>query len=245
VVVLIDPDRDFAEDYRSGRDPDAGSSRLYEWHLALWSREVPELEPFDLTVVWDRRYTIRLATTDGRSFRLASDGLMQTWSAPGWRHRLSRPVVEEIAADRDDFERIASTIGGYLLWPLNRSGQVGQSINQTRGTTIAIADRFDLTLECIRRHYDEPDAVNPLGECLIRYGDFFALFGDFERYARFWLLEDLLTPDGGVRSFMTGEPIDEMRSVGVAETVEEYARFREGSIAFVEARNERIRQLGL
>jgi meromycolic acid enoyl-[acyl-carrier-protein] reductase len=55
----------------------------------------------------------------------------------------------------------------------------------------------------------------------------------------------LLTPDGGVRSFMTGEPIDEMRPVGVAETVEEYARFREGSIEFVEARNERIRQLGL
>ena len=83
----IDPDLDFADDYRNGRDPDRWSQRLYAWHQSLWSRDVPGVGPFDLEVVWSAGYTIRL-TTAGRSFRLASDGLMQTWSTPGWRRPL-------------------------------------------------------------------------------------------------------------------------------------------------------------
>lgn len=243
-MSTIDPDLDFAEDYRKGRDPDRWSQRLYDWQHLLWSRNVPGLKPLDLELVWSAGYTMRL-TVAGRSFRLASDGLMQTWSTPGWQRRFAPDLSEEIEADRSDFYRIASTIGGYILWPLNRPGQNGQSINQTRGRTRQIDDRFDLTLECIRRVYDEPDADNPLRECLVRYSDFFELFGDFETYVRIWLLDDQLTPDGGVRSFMTGERIDEFRAAGVAQTVEEYARFREGSIRFVRTRNQRIRQLAL
>lgn len=243
-MCTIDPDLDFAEDYRKGSDPDRWSQRLYDWQLLLWSRKVAGLKPFELEVVWSAGYTMRL-TTANRSLRLASDGLMQTWSTPGWRRRFAPEVFEEIEADRDDFYRIASTIGGYILWPLNGPGQSGQSINQTRGRTRQIDDRFDLTLECIRRAYDEPDADNPLSECLVRYSDFFELFGDFRTYVRFWLLDDQLTPDGGVRSFMTGERIDEFRPAGVAQSVEEYARFREGSIRFVRTRNQRIRELAL
>lgn len=244
-MARIDPDRDFADDYRANRDPDRFSGRLYEWHRALWSRSVTGVDPFGLEVVWAGGYTMHLTTSDCRVFRLASDGLMQTWSGPGWHWRFQSDLLDEILADRCDFYRTASTIGGYLLWPLNRPGHTGQSINQTRGTTIAIADRVDLTLECVRRHYLAPDAVNPLGECLNRYAAFFELFVDFETYVRFWLLDDLLTPDGGVRSFMTGEAIEEIRPVGVAQSIEEYGRFRAGSIAFVKARNDRIRQLGL
>jgi hypothetical protein len=243
-MSAIDPDFDFADDYRNGRDPDRWSQRLYDWQLLLWSRNVSGIKPFELEVVWSAGYTMRL-TADGRSFRLASDGLMQTWSTPGWRRRFAPEVSEEIEADRSDFFRIASTIGGYLLWPLNRPDQDGHSINQVRGRTREIDDRFDLTLECIRRAYDVPDAYNPLRECLDRYWDFFELFGDFETYVRFWLLDDQLTPDGGVRSFMTGKRIDEFRPVGVAQTVEEYVRFREGSIRFVLTRNQRIRELAL
>ena len=52
----------------------------------------------------------------------------------------------------------------------------------------SIRDRFDLTLECIRRHYlDEP---SPLSATLARYADFFGLFGDFAGYVR------LLPPAG-------------------------------------------------
>lgn len=48
------------------------------------------------------------------------------------------------------------------------------------------ADRFDLTLECIRRHY--LGQRSPLGETLARYRDFFALFEDFSGYVEFFMV---------------------------------------------------------
>ena len=52
---------------------------------------------------------------------------------------------------------------------------------------------MDLTLECIRRHY--LGQASPLSETLTRYGDFFALFGDFRDYVQFFLVNDLVTND--------------------------------------------------
>ena len=48
-----------------------------------------------------------------------------------------------------------------------------QSINQRRGTHHQIRDRIDLTLECIRRHYEGHDS--PLSLTLDHHSDFFAL----------------------------------------------------------------------
>ena len=141
---------------------------------------------------------------------------------------------------------MASTIGGYMIFPRNRVGQTGWTINQSRGMNSAIADRFDLTLECIRHHYSDPGAVNPLGDRLSYYSDFFALFGDFDTYVRFFLLEDLVTEGGGhVRSLVSGTPLTSFGAPGYAASAAEYAEYRSRSINFVLARNERIRQLGL
>jgi hypothetical protein len=162
------------------------------------------------------------------------------------RDRLAPDLVAEIAKDAGDFPPIASTIGGYILFPRNRVGQTGWTINQARGMHPAIADRFDLTLECIRRHYCDPTVDNPLGQRLAYYDDFFTLFGDFDTYVRFFLLDDLLTVDrGAVKSLMTGQPLLRFSAPAFAATVAEYAEYRRRSISFVTARNERIRQLGL
>jgi hypothetical protein len=60
------------------------------------------------------------------------------------------------------------------------------TINGARGFHPKIKDRFDLTVECIRRHYvDDP---SPLSDTLARYEDFFGLFGDFRGYVDFFLL---------------------------------------------------------
>jgi hypothetical protein len=125
--------------------------------------------------------------------------------------------------------------------------QTGWTINQARGMYSEIADRFDLTLECIRRHYSEPGAHNPLGgERLSYYKDFFALFGDFGTYVRFFLLEDLIARDGmSVRSLVTGDPLTAFSVPAFVASATEYAKYRQRSIAFVTARNERIRHLGL
>lgn len=73
-----------------------------------------------------------LRTADGAGFRLASDGMIPTWSSPGWARWLDADLVTEIAKDADDFYRTASTIGGYILFPRNRIGQAGRTINQAR-----------------------------------------------------------------------------------------------------------------
>ena len=99
-----------------------------------------------------------------------------------------------------------------------------------------IADRFDLTLECIRRHY--LGLRSPLGETLARYSDFFALFEDFGGYVDFFMLQDLVTEDcSAVRFFM---PFDDFNTPAVPRDGDTYKEYRRLSIEFIEARNRRI-----
>lgn len=241
-----DPEADFSSHYRNGGDPDRDCPRLYAWHRALWGRSLPGIAVFQLAVTYDRGFEMSLRTPNASEFRLASDSMIPTWSSPGWTRSFPSDLVAEIAKDVDDFYRVASTVGGYILFPRNRIGQTGRTINQARGVDRRIADRFDLTLECIRRHYVDPTAENPLGERLAYYADFFSLFADFDGYVRFFLLDDLLTGDGrGVRSLVSGEPLGAFATPAVAASATEYVAYRQRSIAFVKARNERIRQLGV
>lgn len=50
---------------------------------------------------------------------------------------------------------IAYTIGGMMVFPATKINRK-PTINGGRGLDKQIADRFDLTLECIRRHYFGP-----------------------------------------------------------------------------------------
>ena len=62
------------------------------------------------------------------------------------------------------------------------------TINGARGVNGKIKDRFDLTLECIRRHYTSEKS--PLSDTLQRYSPFFNLFENFQGYVDFFLLQD-------------------------------------------------------
>lgn len=137
--------------------------------------------------------------------------------------------------EHEAFRTIGYSIGGMMIFPANRvEGKL--NINGARGFIRKIADRFDLTLECIRRHY--VGEASPLSETLARYPEFFALFDDFEGYVDFFLLQDLLTEDGmAVKFFM---PFYDFNTPSVPGDVDEYVTYRNRSIAFVQARNERI-----
>ena len=90
-----------------------------------------------------------------------------SWTAAG-------PVISQVPdSEIAMFLSSVYTIGGMMIFPGNKiDGKI--TINGARGFNPKIADRFDLTLECIRRHYrKEP---SPLGQVLERYGGFFALF---------------------------------------------------------------------
>ena len=110
------------------------------------------------------------------------------------------------------------------------------TINQERGANPQIADRFDLTLECIRLHY--LGETSPLAEALIRYRDFFALFEDFNGYVDFFLLQDLVSDDSSAVKFLM--PFADFGTSPLPHSVEAYEEYRRNAIRFVEARNRRM-----
>jgi hypothetical protein len=126
-----------------------------------------------------------------------------------------------------------------MIFPGNQiSGK--QTINGARGFIRTISDRFDLTLECNRRHYLNIDS--PLALTLSRYDDFFELFEDFHGYVDFFLLNDLVNRKGEVKFFM---PFEDFRPPTVPKDVDSYVEYRQRSIDFVEARNNRIGLLAI
>jgi hypothetical protein len=111
------------------------------------------------------------------ALNLASSSCVATRSSTFTRWVSLRRITGLFPEEENEaFRRISYTIGGMMVFPGNRiDGK--QNINGARGFNRKIADRFDLTLECIRRHYLA--RRSPLGETLARYRDFFALFEDF------------------------------------------------------------------
>jgi len=141
--------------------------------------------------------------------------------------------------DIDALDTITYTIGGMMLWPGNQIDR-RWTINQARGCTPRIADRFDLTVECVRRHYE--GETHPLAATFDRYHDFFDLFASFAGYVEFWLLDDLVDAKGRAQLFL---PSAYFTLPSVPRNVDDYLEFCENTIAFVMARKERIVQLGL
>jgi hypothetical protein len=133
----------------------------------------------------------------------------------------------------DAFQSLGSTVGARILFPGNRvDGK--PTINVARGFNAQIADRFDLTLECIRLHYLEQ--ASPLAAALDRYANFFGLFDSFKGYVDFFLLGDLVQ-DGQVRFYL---PFDGEFGQPLPNTVDEYIEYMTNTMGFVAARNERI-----
>jgi len=211
-----------------GCDPDSASPTLRRYHCELWSRELP----------CGRRMELRDAGTcmqwDGRRF--SSDSI-----AASFRYLRNRELLEEVAASMDDYRGFVEsflhstyTIGGMMIFPRRNGG-----MNQTRGSMPCISDRWDLTLECIRRHYAGEE--NPLEECMCQDQWFYDLFVDFRGFVEFFLLQDCVTRDHrevricGDWSGFDDDPMP--------KGVEEYLDWINGQLEFVRKRNELIRYL--
>jgi hypothetical protein len=227
--MWIDTSFDFRTD-ASGKDPDTHSPTLREYHRLLWSKPLPSGRPFCLSDAGRRGYLYH--HSDLGEFFLCSDTVIPTFTK--WRR--FRHIAALIPTEHDEaFRQIRYTMGGMMVFPGNQiDGK--QTINGARGFNSKISDRFDLTLECIRRHY--LDQSNPLRETLSMYREFFVLFESFQGYVDFFLLYDLVTEDcSTVKFFM---PFDDFRSPSVPTDHDAYADYRRLSVEFIEARNRRI-----
>ncbi|KQN84408.1 hypothetical protein ASE96_16575 [Arthrobacter sp. Leaf69] len=92
----------------------------------------------------------------------------------------------------DAFLRRSYTICGFMIFPVSQG-----SLNQNRGTHPRIQDRWDLTLEAIRRFYE--GGTSPLATTMDRFAGFFALFGSFDGYVKHFHLGDFVDESGAVR----------------------------------------------
>jgi hypothetical protein len=135
----------------------------------------------------------------------------------------------------DQLYSAGCTIGAYIIFPNNKINNK-QTINSARGCNGKIDDRFDLTLECIRRFY--LDLSNPLSDVFLRYQNFFNLFGDFRGYVDFFLLQDLVTENYKEIKFYL--PFDNFATAPKFHNIEDYLTYQERVIDFVTKRNRRI-----
>jgi hypothetical protein len=229
---LIDTSFDFRTD-ALGKDPDSHSPTLRRFHRQLWSRTLRSGARFDLVDTTPGAYLHHRSELG--EFFLASDSVIPTFT----RWQSMTGVISQIPeVENEEFRTIGYTIGGMMIFPGNKiNGK--QTLNGARGFTRQIADRFDLTLECIRRHYQSEKS--PLDNVLKRYGEFFSLFSDFRGYVDYFLLQDLVV-DGSeqVKFFMH---FDNFTTPSVPKDVDTYLEYRQRSIAFVGARNQRIGQV--
>jgi hypothetical protein len=228
--TTIDVTFDFRQDTPPGTDPDAQSPTLRSYHRLLWSKRLPGGAAFALDDSSLKAYLHHRSPLG--EFFLCGDTVIPSFR----RERSLASIFEQIpASERDEFMRLTYTIGGMMVFPGNRVAGA-MTINGARGFHPKIKDRFDLTLECIRRHYIGDH--NPLSEVLARYGEFFNLFESFRGYVEFFLLQDLVSADYSAVRFSA--PFNEFTGSPVPATLEAYRRYRDLAAEFVTARNARI-----
>jgi hypothetical protein len=225
----FDPTFDFRAE-AGGEDPDSTSPTLKAYHKLLWSKPLPSGDPFDLDDTKPGDYLHHLSARG--EFTLTSDSAVQTWSRPGKWPEMQGVIAQIPEQEKERFLTVAHQIGGKVMFPVDSK----PTVNQARGMNKQIADRFDLTLECIRLHY--LGETSPLAEALDRYVSFFTLFEDFKGYTDFFLLQDLVSDDSSAVKFLM--PFADFGASPLPDSVEEYQHYRENAIRFVKGRNRRM-----
>ena len=223
---------DVAFDFRTdatGPDVDSSSHTLKRYHQSLWSKPLPNGEIFNLDA--DQKDSYLQYQSKDKTFNLSSDSISNSY-----RDRKRKDISEIVSKSPLEaklFQDLGNTIGGYIIFPYKVEGL---SINQARGVSPQIADRFDLTLECIRLHY--LGEANPLAEVLNRNKDFFRLFETFTGYVKFFLLDDLVSQSYDLINFFL--PNFDFEKSGYPKNAVEYMEYMENSITFTQRRNQRI-----
>jgi len=209
-------------------DPDSCSPTLKEYHRLLWSRQLPNgghmrlVKSQDYTLHWGDMY-------------FSSDSI-----TTGFRYYRNREVLDKVAKLVPDYHTFVEnyvtelyTIGGMIIFPVMRG-----SINQCRGTYGSISDRWDLTLECIRRYY--AGESSPLQKVLERNKSFFDLFVDFKGYVDFFFLQDCVSPD--YKQVYIWTDMIPFVDKALPRNEKEYLQWIDKCLEFVRKRNKRIKE---
>ncbi len=199
----------YKNSYDALPDPDVNSYNLYEAHIRVWNIQHKKFKNNkDENPLKDierhGRCRCEIVTQDDKII-LGSDSIMsiywhRTFGNMRYLMKEIKDCIEisekhsEFCSDVketnykkfiENYLQQANTIGGFMLFPRHDC-----SINQARGMSDRIQDRFDLTLECIRRMYESgfPTGSNPLFDMSKEDKEYFEMFGSFGNYAKFFCL---------------------------------------------------------
>ena len=236
MVTSIDITFNVYSDTPSGKDPDSYSPTLRSYHKFLWDKPLPNRVRFFLN---DKTPKLLHHQSELGEFFLSSDAFGHTYGAgPNVYKSMSKIVDKVPLVAKKRFFEVCCTIGAFIMFPSKRIDG-GQTINMARGTNHKIKDRFDLTLECIRRYYKNENS--PLKDTLSRYSKFFNLFESFQGYVDFFLLQDLVLKDYSEIKFWL--PFSNFNNSPLPTSVDEYIFYSKNVTNFVIARNQRIQNL--
>lgn len=210
-----------------GGDPDSLSKKLQSSHRTVWSRKLPCGETMALKKGTGPNYLT------WKDFRFGSDSIIVSFRYEKYRYMLNEveKAVPDYKAFVEDFLHRAYTIGGMMIFPKHTG-----SINQAKGTNPKIRDRWDLTLECIRRYYNNEES--PMGNTLEKDKAFFDLFVDFKGFVDFFFLQDCVSPDCTSVNIWIGNA--DFTDDPLPKNVDEYLRWIDCQMTFLNRRNSRI-----
>lgn len=211
----------------SVHDPDRESKTLQEYQRLLWSKRLPNGDNMLLSKGNGAYYLT------WQNYRFGSDSIVTSF-----RYRKYRNMLEQVAKSVSNWHKYIEsymaesyTIGGEIIFPKMMGG-----INQSRGCHPFIRDRWDLTIECIRKYY--LGEFSPLFSVLDKNKDFFNLFVNFKGYIDFFYLQDCVSSDYRFTKFWLGE--GDFNENPLPKSVVEYKQWISNELAFVRSRNRRI-----
>lgn len=213
----------------AGSDPDEKSPTLKRYHRLLWSRRLPCGEVMELQEGKSSYYL------KWKDFYFGSDSIIVEFRYYNYIHMIEqvKQRLSDYRAFYEDQIRKSYTIGGMIIFPQHRN-----SMNQMRGMNRKISDRWDLTLECIRRYYSGEES--PLSKVIESDKAFYDLFVDFKGYVDFFFLQDSVSADYSSVDIWCGE--GDFSGSGLPATVDEYFLFIEREMEFLKRRNARIEE---
>ncbi len=218
----IDIDFDFRQDSKCG-DPDTYSKNCMKLINFCGKKMLPCGKIFDLKIIGDNygRLLIKSNLCDS----LSSDRMCPHFD--GKYNGKFDGFLSDF--EREELKHKVRTIGGHIIFPAHKKN--GFTINQARGINRMICDRFDLTLECIRRFYKGEQS--PLYDTLVRYEIFF----DFIGYVEFFMLQDFI---GEKEQIKFSLQFDNFNRPALPQTVDEYRQYKIHTIGLINSRNKRI-----
>jgi len=234
MALDIDVNFDFKLD-SNGKDPDIFSEKLRDYQQKLYTRETIYGNKIEIQKGNDPKYDY-LFIGKPDIMRLAGDCVINMNERyPGYQETHNKYLASASDYYRKLYQEYIDksyTIGGEIIFPKRP-----YSINVMRG--IHLKDRFDLTLECVRRFYNNEPM--PLRNTFEKDRKFFNLFGDFDGYVNFFFLDDLVK-DGKVQFFFGKYDDDVFNPAKFAWEKSEWEQLLENQIIFLQKRNERIKK---